>query len=348
MSAVAGAALKKLATVFLFQPKTWKIIGGIVLGILIILVMPLVAILSIFSGQLELDTEALRQAIEANYSEERLSRLQNLEGTMQDIESTMSANGFGWQQIQKAQMLYSLMLYEMAADPGFVSKLAGCFAQGQTDDQLVAAVNQAFGTEIDPAEFTQLMQGAVRGLAAVARTQIGQQGGEPYWSWYGFESRVEWCACFVSWCADQSGYLDRGFVPKFSLCSDGVTWFQQQGRWLDGTAEPAGDMIIFFDWTRKGQDGVADHVGIVEKVENGMVYTIEGNSSDSCRAKQYPVGDPEILGYGVTQPASTAPAETPAAETPAAETPAVETAPTEAAETETAEAAVESGEANGG
>ena len=307
MSAVAGAALKKLATVFLFQPKTWKIIGGIVLGILIILVMPLVAILSIFSGQLELDTEALRQAIEANYSEERLSRLQNLEGTMQDIESTMSANGFGWQQIQKAQMLYSLMLYEMAADPGFVSKLAGCFAQGQTDDQLVAAVNQAFGTEIDPAEFTQLMQGAVRGLAAVARTQIGQQGGEPYWSWYGFESRVEWCACFVSWCADQSGYLDRGFVPKFSLCSDGVTWFQQQGRWLDGTAEPAGDMIIFFDWTRKGQDGRSARLmwGLWKRWKMEWCIPLRGIPAIPAGAKQYPVGDPEILGYGVTQPAST-------------------------------------------
>ena len=59
----------------------------------------------------------------------------------------------------------------------------------------------------------------------------------------------------------------------------------------------------FFDWDNKGssgpQDGQSDHVGIVEKCENGIVYTIEGNSGDSCRQRQYPVGHYEILGYGV-------------------------------------------------
>lgn len=59
-------------------------------------------------------------------------------------------------------------------------------------------------------------------------------------------------------------------------------------------------MIIFFDWTRGGrQDGVTDHTGIVEKVENGRVYTIEGNSGNACREKSYPIGWYEIYGYGV-------------------------------------------------
>ena len=134
-------------------------------------------------------------------------------------------------------------------------------------------------------------------IVDVALSQVGNVGGEPYWSWYGFTNHVEWCACFVSWCADQCGYLDSGAYPKFSGCVFGMQWFQQRGLWLDGSAEPVPGMLIFFDWAT--QDGVPDHVGIVEKVENGMVYTVEGNSRDMCRQKQYALGSGVILGYGM-------------------------------------------------
>lgn len=134
-------------------------------------------------------------------------------------------------------------------------------------------------------------------IVDVALSQVGNIGGEPYWSWYGFTNHVEWCACFVSWCADQCGYLDSGTYPKFSGCVFGMQWFQQRGLWLDASAEPASGMLIFFDWAT--QDGVPDHVGIVEKVENGMVYTVEGNSRDMCRQKQYALGSGVILGYGM-------------------------------------------------
>ena len=142
-------------------------------------------------------------------------------------------------------------------------------------------------------------------IVTVALSQVGNVGGEPYWSWYGFGSRVEWCACFVSWCANECGYIDTGVIPKFAGCVNGVQWFKDRGQWLDGFAEPVPGMIIFFDWDNKGssgaQDGESDHVGIVEKVENGIVYTVEGNSGDSCRINQYSVGHYEILGYGVPQ-----------------------------------------------
>lgn len=134
-------------------------------------------------------------------------------------------------------------------------------------------------------------------IVDVALSQVGNVGGEPYWSWYGFTNHVEWCACFVSWCADQCGYLDSGAYPKFSGCVFGMQWFQQHGLWLDGSAEPVPGMLIFFDWAT--QDGVPDHVGIVEKVENGVVYTVEGNSRDMCRQKQYALGSGVILGYGM-------------------------------------------------
>ena len=139
-------------------------------------------------------------------------------------------------------------------------------------------------------------------IVAVALSQIGNVGGEPYWSWYGFSSRVEWCACFVSWCANECGYIDAGVIPKFAGCVNGVQWFQDRALWQDNSYEPRPGDIIFFDWDNKGssgpQDGQADHVGIVEKVENGIVYTVEGNSGDSCRENHYSVGYYEILGYG--------------------------------------------------
>ena len=137
--------------------------------------------------------------------------------------------------------------------------------------------------------------GGNQAIVEVALTQLGNEGGQPYWSWYGFEGRVEWCACFASWCADQCGYLESGIIPKFSLCSDGVNWFKGKGQWQDKNYEPQAGDLIFFDW---GNDGSIDHVGIVEKCENGTVYTVEGNSGDACKQRSYPVGSGSIYGYG--------------------------------------------------
>ena len=133
-------------------------------------------------------------------------------------------------------------------------------------------------------------------IVEVALTQLGNEGGQPYWSWYGFDGRVEWCACFVSWCADQCSYIESGIIPKFAGCVDGSNWFKGNGQWQDRNYEPQAGDIIFFDWEG---DGETDHVGIVEKCENGVVYTVEGNSGDACRQKQYTVGSSSIYGYGV-------------------------------------------------
>ena len=140
--------------------------------------------------------------------------------------------------------------------------------------------------------------GANSDIVAVAQEQLGNVGGQPYWSWYGFSSRVEWCCCFVSWCANECGYIEDGIIPKYSVVDDGADWFKAKGLWLDGDEEPQAGMIIFFDWEYDGLDGGGDHTGIVEKVEGGRVYTIEGNSSDACQENSYPIGYYEIKGYG--------------------------------------------------
>lgn len=137
--------------------------------------------------------------------------------------------------------------------------------------------------------------GGNQAIVEVALTQLGNEGGQPFWSWYGFDGRVEWCACFVSWCANECGYIENGLIPKFAGCVDGSNWFKSNGQWQDRSYEPQAGDIIFFDWEG---DGETDHVGIVEKSENGVVYTVEGNSGDACRQNQYAVGSSSIYGYG--------------------------------------------------
>ena len=139
------------------------------------------------------------------------------------------------------------------------------------------------------------------GIVNVALEQLGNARGQPYWSWYGFSSRVDWCACFVSWCANECGYIQDGIIPKYSLCSDGVKWFKERGQWLDGGETPTTGMIIFFDYPDNGMNGDPDHTAIVEKVENGRVYTVEGNSNDKVEKNDYAISDYTILGYGAPQ-----------------------------------------------
>ena len=133
-------------------------------------------------------------------------------------------------------------------------------------------------------------------IVEIALTQVGNVGGEPYWSWWGLSERAEWCAMFVSWCADQAGLIDAGAIPKFENCVWGANWFKDNAGWADGSAEPSPGDIIFFDWE---PDGYPDHVGIVEKCENGLVYTVEGNVNDNCAQGRYYVGDTCIFGYGL-------------------------------------------------
>lgn len=174
-------------------------------------------------------------------------------------------------------------------------------AQLRFDDDQKEQLQELLSPEYDDL-WNELLYGVALGggngdLVAVAQSQVGNVGGAPYWSWYGFNSRVEWCAIFVSWCAEQCGLIDSGALPKFSGVGTGVNWFRSRGQWLPGSATPEPGMIIFFKWY--GSDSlIADHVGIVERVENGRVYTIEGNSNDMVRRNSYPIEYGEILGYG--------------------------------------------------
>ena len=143
-------------------------------------------------------------------------------------------------------------------------------------------------------EFVNGTRPGNQAVVDIAKSQVGNVGGQPYWSWYGFNSRVEWCACFVSWCYGQMGLSE----PRFAACqSQGIPWFQSHGQWggRDYANIAPGD-AIFFDWDL---DGSADHVGIVVGTDGSRVYTVEGNSGDACKIKSYSLSYECIKGYGL-------------------------------------------------
>ena len=143
-------------------------------------------------------------------------------------------------------------------------------------------------------EFVNGTRPGNQAVVDIAKSQVGNVGGQPYWSWYGFNSRVEWCACFVSWCYGQIGLSE----PRFAACqSQGIPWFQSHGQWggRDYANIAPGD-AIFFDWDL---DGSADHVGIVVGTDGSRVYTVEGNSGDACKIKSYSLTYECIKGYGL-------------------------------------------------
>ena len=138
-------------------------------------------------------------------------------------------------------------------------------------------------------------------LVHTARAQIGTTGGETFWSWYGYEEWVDWCGCFVSWCADQNGYLESGEIPQFSYVQDGVNWFYEQDRFLEAGETPEPGYIVFFDWNA---NDVADHVGIVAGTLAGRLFTIEGNTGGGkgiCARKSYSLSSDYIMGYGIVE-----------------------------------------------
>lgn len=143
-------------------------------------------------------------------------------------------------------------------------------------------------------EFVNGSRPGNQAVVDLAKSQVGNVGGYPYWSWYGFGSRVEWCACFVSWCYGQMGLSE----PRFSACqSQGIPWFQSHGQWgARGYDNLAPGDAIFFDWDL---DGSADHVGIVIGTDGSRVYTVEGNSGDACKIKSYDLNYECIKGYGL-------------------------------------------------
>lgn len=159
MSVTLGAALKKIAVALFTDKKVLKKVCGIILGIGVVVVMPIVAVISIFNGNINLDSDRLQEMVIENFSEEDLAKLQTVDSTSTAIECQMTAAGFTADRIKEAQILYLLALSGKANEPDFVQKLVSCFAVEQTDEQCIAKINNTFGIELRAQDFSKVMKG---------------------------------------------------------------------------------------------------------------------------------------------------------------------------------------------
>lgn len=157
MSAAVGAALKKVLVAILTEPKVLKNILFAILVVVVAMILPTVFVVSIFSGDFEVDTASLQQHVEENLSAADIVLLTNVENTMEAIEEAMIEAELG-SEVRTAQVLYVLALSDYASQPGFVSRLVSCFRPEQTDSQLVNAVNAEFGTNIQLQDFSNVMR----------------------------------------------------------------------------------------------------------------------------------------------------------------------------------------------
>ncbi|WP_294348857.1 CHAP domain-containing protein [uncultured Clostridium sp.] len=146
----------------------------------------------------------------------------------------------------------------------------------------------------EPIKFPSATPKQIEKIINIAAGEVGYREGAgnftKYGTWFGMQD--EWCAIFVSWCANQAG-ISTDIIPKHSLCSSGANWFKNRGLWVAGGNTPnPGDIIYFY---RRGD---INHVGIVKSVSGGIVTTIEGNSSNMVAERTHKVSDSDIAGYG--------------------------------------------------
>jgi len=230
----------------------------------------------------------------ASYDSDLLSQIEQSKEQLQTTENNLEAQQSGLE--SRKSTLQGTEKSLSASKASMAAKMSTLTAEQQALQQQIDGYNQqAANVKTQIAALIAKPSIPNSNIVAVAESQLGNVGGAPYWSWYGYSVRVEWCACFVSWCANQCGYIASGNVPMFSYCPTGVNWFKSNGLWQSAGTVPNAGYIIFFCWDGSG---VAEHVGIVKSVSNGTVYTIEGNSSNACRENQYPINSSSILGYG--------------------------------------------------
>ena len=158
MSASVAAFLKQIAASLLTNKKVLKFIGGVILGIVIIVCIPIYTVVGIFSGDITIDLDRFQELLEQNMSAEDEAMLRQVEQTMIAIEDAMTAAGYPSQRVTEAQVLYVLALSDYASQPGFVDKLTGCFTPEQTDANLISSINEAFGTNLLTLDFTTIME----------------------------------------------------------------------------------------------------------------------------------------------------------------------------------------------
>ena len=161
---------------------------------------------------------------------------------------------------------------------------------------LIITLLSGFAAAVDNTDYAS---GSGASIVAVAVQEIGYHEGAGNHTKYGVYTGTDgmsWCHAFVSWCANECGFIESNIIPKTAACETGRQWFihKQQYQKAGSYTPQAGD-IIYFD---KGGVGESHHVGIVEYVENGIVHTIEGNKNNQVMRGHYELTYKGIMGYG--------------------------------------------------
>ena len=161
---------------------------------------------------------------------------------------------------------------------------------------VVITLLSGFAAAVDTTDYAS---GSGASIVAVAVQEIGYHegaGNHTKYAVYTGTDGLSWCHAFVSWCANECGFIESNIIPKTAACETGRQWFihKQQYQKAGSYTPQAGD-IIYFD---RGGVGESHHVGIVEYVENGIVHTIEGNKNNQVMRGHYELTYKGIMGYG--------------------------------------------------
>lgn len=157
--------LKKVASVVISDKKLRKVAIGIVLGVLFLILLPIIAVLGIFSGTIDVGLDNVGEIIAQQQA--------TGEATMTEIETVMVEDGYSAQRIEEAQALYTLVFFNRGDEDGFVEKFVGCFEIEQTDEELITTVNTTFGTTIITEQYTQAVKEIRDKYATQEETQDG-------------------------------------------------------------------------------------------------------------------------------------------------------------------------------
>lgn len=157
MSATVAAAFKRIAVAVFTDKNSRKTVIGLILGIIVVIAMPIAVFISALNMSADMDSEDLKRFVSEELTDEEKAELQTVEDTMKAIETAMTEKGFTAEKTKAAQALYFFFLYERSGDESFAEKLSACFAEDQTDEQLIAAVNSAFGMELKAEDYGKIL-----------------------------------------------------------------------------------------------------------------------------------------------------------------------------------------------
>jgi hypothetical protein len=245
MGAAVGAALKKIAVAIFTDPKVLKKVGGIVLGIIIIICMPIVAVVSIFNGDVNIDTDKLNTSIQQALTEEQNEKLKLYNDTMEKIENKLKDKHLS-KFNTLAEVIYLFALSDKSKDNNFVNDYVSCFKKNYSNEEVVNAVNSKFGTDIKSSDVEKMVKSA-------GSSNISLSG-------Y-YDPKVKNNLDLAQWCRNAQkngwGYVYGGYGQ---LCT--VAYLDQQAAAWPGANEAGGPMrTVGEKWLGKR---VTDCIGLIK------------------------------------------------------------------------------------